>query len=194
MFLSVRPHETTRLLFEGFSWNYTFQYFSKICWENSSFINIRQEYRFIYMKTNVHFWTYLTQVFLEGEIFQTKICRLWSRAGYMTIWRMRIACWIPQATNTHSQYVTRIAFILQRWLLERAWMLHYVHTACLVYSYQSFNISQYAEWITWKYSRICLDLRKSIHIFWYNFLQNQEVHMAGNFTSNNGMVHVSHCH
>jgi len=21
----------------------------------------------------------------------------------MTIWRMRIACWIPKATNTHSQ-------------------------------------------------------------------------------------------
>ena len=23
----------------------------------------------------------------------------------MTIWRMRIACWIPKATNTHSEYV-----------------------------------------------------------------------------------------
>jgi hypothetical protein len=23
----------------------------------------------------------------------------------MTIWRMRIACWIPKATNTHSDYV-----------------------------------------------------------------------------------------
>ena len=28
----------------------------------------------------------------------------------MTIWRMRIACWIPEATNTHSEYVTLIAF------------------------------------------------------------------------------------
>jgi hypothetical protein len=28
----------------------------------------------------------------------------------MTIWRMRIACWIPQATNPHSEYVIRIAF------------------------------------------------------------------------------------
>jgi len=26
------------------------------------------------------------------------------------IWRMRIACWITKATNTHSQYVTFIAF------------------------------------------------------------------------------------
>ena len=30
----------------------------------------------------------------------------------MTIWRMRIACWIPKATNTHSQYVIFIVFPL----------------------------------------------------------------------------------
>jgi len=23
----------------------------------------------------------------------------------MTVWRMRIICWIPEATNTHSKYV-----------------------------------------------------------------------------------------
>jgi hypothetical protein len=28
----------------------------------------------------------------------------------MTIWRMRIACWIPKATNTRSEYVILIAF------------------------------------------------------------------------------------
>ena len=28
----------------------------------------------------------------------------------MTIWRMRIACWVPKATNTRSVYVTLIAF------------------------------------------------------------------------------------
>jgi hypothetical protein len=27
----------------------------------------------------------------------------------MTIWRMRVACWIIKATNTHSQYVRLIA-------------------------------------------------------------------------------------
>jgi hypothetical protein len=27
-----------------------------------------------------------------------------------TLWRMRIACWIPKAINTHSEYVIRIAF------------------------------------------------------------------------------------
>jgi len=34
----------------------------------------------------------------------------------MTIWRMRIACWIPKATDTHSEYVIFIAFPLQQWL------------------------------------------------------------------------------
>jgi len=28
----------------------------------------------------------------------------------MTIWRMRIACWIPKATDTHPQYATLTAF------------------------------------------------------------------------------------
>ena len=28
----------------------------------------------------------------------------------MKIWRLRIACWIPKATNTHSVYVILIAF------------------------------------------------------------------------------------
>ena len=50
----------------------------------------------------------------------------------MTIWRMRIACWIAKATHTHSQYLIRIAFPLQQWLQERASILHlYVH--CLVH-------------------------------------------------------------
>jgi len=29
----------------------------------------------------------------------------------MTIWRTRIACWIPKAINTHSQCVILIAFL-----------------------------------------------------------------------------------
>ena len=39
----------------------------------------------------------------------------------MTIRRMRFACWIPKATNTHSEYETIIAFLRQQWLRERAW-------------------------------------------------------------------------
>jgi hypothetical protein len=38
---------------------------------------------------------------------------------HMTIGRMRIACWITKATDTHSEYVILFAFPLQRWLHER---------------------------------------------------------------------------
>jgi hypothetical protein len=39
--------------------------------------------------------------------------------------RMRFACWITKATDTHSEYVILIAFPRQQWLRERATMLRY---------------------------------------------------------------------
>jgi hypothetical protein len=52
----------------------------------------------------------------------------------MRIWRLRIACCITEATNTHSEYVILIAFPLQQLLDERASMLRYTrkYMACLV--------------------------------------------------------------
>ena len=32
----------------------------------------------------------------------------------VAIWRMSIACWIPKATNTHSEYATLLAFPLKQ--------------------------------------------------------------------------------
>jgi hypothetical protein len=49
------------------SWNLIFDYFSKICRENSSFIKIWQEYQVLYIKANINFW------FSEWEIFRTKV-------------------------------------------------------------------------------------------------------------------------
>ena len=97
------------------------------------------------MKTNIHFWSYLAQFFLEWKMFQTrvvhrikthilwsmffflrKLCSLWDDVENivergrprMTIWRKNIAFWIPKATNTHSEYVILTAFPLQQWLHE----------------------------------------------------------------------------
>jgi len=42
LFLSVRPHGTTQLPLDVFSRNLVFEYFSKICRGNSSFIKIWQ--------------------------------------------------------------------------------------------------------------------------------------------------------
>ena len=43
--------------------------------------------------------------------------------------RIRIACWITKATESHSEYVILTAFPWQR---ERAWMLGFTYVACPV--------------------------------------------------------------
>jgi hypothetical protein len=57
----------------------------------------------------------------------------------MTIWRMRIAFWMPNATNTLSEHVILIAFPQQQWLHERASMSRYTCIACLVFFYFEFH-------------------------------------------------------
>ena len=61
----------------------------------------------------------------------------------MTIRRMRIAYWIPQVTNTHSEYVTLTAFPLKQWLHERNSMLRYTYISCLVFNLSSRMHSQH---------------------------------------------------
>ena len=50
------------------------------------------------------------------------------------IWRMRIACWIPKATDTHSGGVIFIALPLPQRLHERPSMLRGTYVASLVSS------------------------------------------------------------
>jgi len=49
----------------------------------------------------------------------------------MTIWFLHTACWITEATETHSEYVIHIVFPLQRWLHKHFSMLCYVYIVCL---------------------------------------------------------------
>jgi hypothetical protein len=48
------------------------------------------------------------------------------------IWRMHFACWIPKATDRPLEFVIFIAFPRKQWLRERASILRYTYTACLV--------------------------------------------------------------
>ena len=50
----------------------------------------------------------------------------------MTMWRMRIGCWIPKARNTPSECVILIAFPLQQWLHKRVFVLRYTYIAYFV--------------------------------------------------------------
>jgi hypothetical protein len=46
-----------------------------------------------------------------------------------TMWRMRIAYWISKGTNTLSEYLILIAFLLQPWFHERAVTLRNAYIA-----------------------------------------------------------------
>jgi hypothetical protein len=48
----------------------------------------------------------------------------------MTAWRVRIACWIPKATDTHSESVMVIAVTLHQWLRHRSSVLRF-YVYCL---------------------------------------------------------------
>ena len=59
---------------------------------------------------------------LSFFFFNRAVCEImwknfveWGRPE-MKIWRMRLACWIPKATNTHTGYAILNAFPLQQWL------------------------------------------------------------------------------
>jgi len=45
---------------------------------------------------------------------------------------MRIACWIPKATETDSEYVILIVLPRQQLLQERGSLLRYTYIVCLV--------------------------------------------------------------
>jgi len=51
----------------------------------------------------------------------------------MTIWRTRFKFWIPEATKTHSEYVTIIVYPQQRWLHKRASVSRYTCIDCPVF-------------------------------------------------------------
>ena len=145
--------------------------------------------------TCVYFWSHLAQFFLEWEMFHTVVreikthilCSIYiffppeSRVVYeklwknfvepgrpqMTIWRMRIACWIPEVTNTHSQYVILIAFPLQQWLQKRASILR--HTCSTLPVLLELLPFVSARWVI-HYPRrpiwISVDIREPVCVSW----------------------------
>jgi hypothetical protein len=108
-----------------------------MCWHFAEF-SLEQEMFQTAVLVNIKTHSFCSTHFVQ------KSCRLWDNEGkYRTareatedniIRRMRIACWI-----TLSEYVTLIVFPLQQWLRERASMLGYTCSACLVISWRNGN-------------------------------------------------------
>ena len=126
--------------------------FLRNCWENWSFIIIGQDqctFLIIFQSLLLRIKNVSDKIVQKIEThilcsitFFQRLCCLWDnvenycRIGQATygdiIRRMRIACWIPKATNTHTGCIILIAFPLQQWLYESTSMLRYTYAACLV--------------------------------------------------------------
>ena len=79
----------------------------------------------------------------ENRAVYEIMCKNIVQAGrsQMKIWRMRVAYWIPKATNTHSRCVIVLTVILlQQWLHESALKLRYTNIACLVFQKRLLSI------------------------------------------------------
>jgi len=68
----------------------------------------------------------------------------------MTAGRMRIACWITKATDTHThtEYVIFIAFPLQQWLHKHASMLRHTTLPVLLYYYYYYYYYYFIKLVT----------------------------------------------
>ena len=69
----------------------------------------------------------------------------------MTLWRMRIARWVPKA-NKYTLRIRNTDFLQQQWLHERASRLRYVYISCLV-----------TKWMWKYYSDSQLETKLSLH-------------------------------
>jgi len=72
------------------------------------------------VKVKTHFFMFNKYFFLENLVVYEIMLKntVESDSPQMTMWRMRVACWIPKAIDTPSEYVILMAFNLQQWLHE----------------------------------------------------------------------------
>ena len=93
-------------------------------------------------KIKIHFGCSIYFCF-ETPVFYVIMRKNMVKSGRppLTIWRMRIACWIPKVTNTHSEYVIIIAFALKQRLHESPSQLCYttLQTALFFYYLRNFS-------------------------------------------------------
>jgi hypothetical protein len=129
--LSVRLHWITRHPLDGFSWNLTSGYSSKVFRASLIFDHIalisawRRKYLRLTQRNPKHTFHLWDNVEKYGRTRETK--------NDNTIRGMRYACWISTTTNTDSEFAKFIAFLRKKWLRERSPMLRYTYTAyCLL--------------------------------------------------------------
>ena len=152
----VRSYGKTRLLVNGFSWNWVFfenllRKF-KFHWSRTWITGTLNDDQYIFLIISRSFLLTMRNVsakvlkkikthfmFSKFFFFENRVLYeiTWKNTvqpdrPQMPIWRMRNAWWISKAINTHSTYAILTAFPLQQWLHECASKLRYTYTSCLV--------------------------------------------------------------
>jgi len=83
--------------------------------------------------------------------------------------RIHIACWILQATNTHSEYVIMFAFPLLKLLYKHSSILRYALFACLVLHTIQYNLNSHSAALLYNFTSNHISstfLNLFCHIYW----------------------------
>ena len=154
--LSVRPPaQNNSAPTRQISWNLVSEYFSKTCQQNSSYkLKFDRINEYLTARRNTFKMESLSaplskrnvsgKPFILNNLFRENLAVyeiMWKNIvergrSLMTIWCMRIACWISKATNTHSQYVILVAFPLQQWVHESPSQLSHTNIDCLFFIFE----------------------------------------------------------
>jgi len=119
-------------------WSYLAQFFVEWKMFQSNFCREHQNTHFVFGNHYYYYYYYFIYLFIFENPTVHEI--MWKNIVdperlQATIWRMQIACWIPKATDAHSECVILIAFPRQQWLHERAWMLCYTYIVYLLFHF-----------------------------------------------------------
>jgi hypothetical protein len=82
---------------------------------------------------------YVQVNFFIRAVYETMWKNLQSDQPQMTMWRMRIGCWIPTVRNTHSEYVMITASPMQQHLQKTRFNVTlYIHClSCFLESHET---------------------------------------------------------
>jgi hypothetical protein len=187
---SVCPHVTSRLRIHRFLWNLISKCILILWRENGSFVIFRKELWVLYVISSRLIILRMrntsdkvaekikTQVSRSVTIFR-KLCCLWDNVEYMVeseksqmiiqygAETVRFTSRIPQATNTHSEYVTLVfptATTVARTLLHVTPIVH-----CLSCLYKKMSILRLSPYIS--------DLGWGEQVRWWSVLKNRPLEL-----------------
>jgi hypothetical protein len=153
---SVRQHGTTLFPLNGFSCIWYWRNVRKSDEQIQVSLKSDKNKGYFIWRPIYIFLSYIAHFFLEWEMFQSNFvekikthmcseipqppeivpCIMWKNTvetdrPQMTIWRVCIACWIPKATNTHTQFWNNHCFSIVTMVAQ----------TCL-------NVTSYVHWLS----------------------------------------------